>query len=69
MTHFNHKIEQELKDNIANLVSIVEKNPNNKEVILDYIITKITNDLETTKDNTKIWDPSVIYDENGYPRF
>jgi len=67
--HINHKIKQELKDNVTNLVSIIEKHPDDKEIILDYIITKIANDLEPTENNTKLWDPPVIYDENGYPRF
>jgi len=28
----------------------------------------ITN-FEFKKDNTKLWGPPVVYDENGYPRF
>jgi len=68
MSYLNHKIKQELKDSIASLISTIKKNPNNKKEILDYITMTITN-FEFKKDNTKLWGPPVVYDENGYPRF
>ena len=65
----NHKIKRELKDNIANLISIIKKNPDNKKEIMDHITMTIANNFESKKDSTKLWDPPVVYDENGYPRF
>ena len=70
MTHLKYKIKQELKNDIESLISIIKKNPDIKEEILNYVVTTVLKEnyvKKPEKHSTKT--PPVIYDENGYPRF
>ena len=70
MAYLKYKIKQELKDDIKSLVSIIKENPDNKEEILNYVVTTVLKEshVKPTEHEERGVAP-VIYDENGYPRF
>ena len=70
MTHLKYKIKQELKNDIKSLISIIKKNPDIKEEILNYVVTTVLKENYVKKpEKHNAETPPVIYDENGYPRF
>jgi hypothetical protein len=70
MTHLKYKIKQELKDDIKSLVSIIKENPDNKEKILNYVVTTVLKESHVKPKKSEEHNVApVVYDENGYPRF